>query len=72
MIINKFSAIVKDATLTENFKKAMRMNDLDEACNILFELPYLTQRRVIVYLISWHNKEKEIEKNQELIRDKAA
>ena len=72
MIINKFSAIVKDATLTENFKKAMRMNDLDEACNILFELPYLIQRKLIVYLIEWHNKEKKLERDQELIRDKAA
>ena len=72
MIINKFSAIVKDATLTENFKNAMRMNNLDEACNILFELPYLIQRKLIVYLIEWHNKEKKLEREQELIRDKAA
>ena len=71
-IINKFASITKDEVITKSFKNAIRMNNIDEVCNIFFELPYLIQRKLIVYFIKWHNKEKEIEKEKELIRDKAA
>lgn len=71
-IINKFAAITKDPDKVDNFKNAMRSNDLVEACNLIFELPYLIQRKLMVYLITWSNKEKELERQQELIRDKAA
>lgn len=71
-IINKVAAIVKNDELAQAFKVSMRNNDLDEVCNIIFELPYLVQRKIIVFLIKWCNEEKELERNQELIRDKAA
>lgn len=72
MIINKFSAIVKDDKITQSFKKTLGINDLIDACNVLFNLPYLVQRKFIVYLIELRNLEREKEKEQELIRDKAA
>ena len=40
--------------------------------NVLFNSPYLLQRKFIVYLVEEYNKEKELDKEVELIRDKAA
>lgn len=72
MISNKFMAIVKDGEIAKQFKDAMRLGNLDLVCDIIFNLPYLVQRKFIIYLIEWRNKDKELEKQQELIRDKAA
>lgn len=72
MIINKLGSFVKDDETIQNFKNAVRSNNIDAACGILFSIPYLEQRRFIVYLIDLRNQEREKKKEQELIRDKAA
>lgn len=72
MIVNKFNALVNGNELVNNFKLAMRLNNLSEALNILFSLPYLIQRKFMIYVIDWQKQEKELEHSQELIRDKAA
>ena len=61
-ILNKFRSICKDEVIEESF--------IDLAVDILFNLPYLTLRKFIVYLIENRNKELEIQKIQERIRDK--
>lgn len=71
-IFNKFGAIESDEEIVAQFKRALQSGDVYAACNILFEVPYLLQRKFMVYLIEWHNEEKKLEEKQELIRDKAA
>ena len=56
----------------KDFKEFLRNGNIDIALNILFDLPYLMQRKFIVYLIEERIKEKEIKEEIELIRDKAA
>ena len=69
-ILNKFRSICKDEVFEESFIKSIKSNNLDLAVDILFNLPYLTLRKFIVYLIENRNKELEIQKIQERIRDK--
>ena len=69
-ILNKFRSICKDEVIEESFIKSIKSNNLDLAVDILFNLPYLTLRKFIVYLIENRNKELEIQKIQERIRDK--
>lgn len=71
-IINKFGAIVKDKEISSNFKTMLRMGNINGACQVLFGLPYLEQRKFILYLLDIRNKEKMSEKQHELIRDKVA
>ena len=71
-IINKFSSITKDKRINNDFKEFLKNGNIDIALNILFDLPYLMQRKFIVYLIEERFKEKEIKEEIELIRDKAA
>lgn len=71
-IINKFGAIVKDKEISSNFKTMLRMGNINGACQVLFSLPYLEQRKFILYLLDIRNKEKMLEKQHELIRDKVA
>lgn len=67
-IINKFRSLVKNEELLEAFKS----NNLEIALNELFSLPYLIQRKFIIYLIEMRNTELKQKKEQERIRDKAA
>ena len=69
-IINKFMAIVKDESVTNKFKNALKSYNIDEAIDIVFNIDYLMQRRFIVYLIEYRDKERELEKEKELVRDR--
>ena len=71
-ILNKFRAICKDKVIEDSFILAIKNNNLDLAVDILFNLPYITLRKFIVYLIELRNKELEELKNKERIRDKTA
>lgn len=71
-IINKFRSISKDESTWNSFAFAVKNKNLDLIIDILFNLPYLSLRKFMIYLINERNKELAIEKNQELIRDKAA
>ena len=71
-MINKFRSICKDKVITDSFTLAIKNNNLDLAIDILFNLPYLTLRKFMIYLIDDRNKELEKIKIQERIRDKAA
>ena len=51
---------------------AIKNNNLDLAVDILFNLPYLTLRKFIIYLLNERNNELEKIEMQERIRDKAA
>lgn len=64
MIINKFGSIVKDDKISQAFKISLGTEDLMDACNVLFNLPYLVQRKFIVYLIELRNVEREKEKEK--------
>ena len=72
MIINKFGSFVKDEDILEKFKIAMRSNNINQALEVVFSIPYLEMRKFIVYLIELRNEEKVKVKKRELIRDKAA
>lgn len=72
MLVNKFGAIIGEEEAIRAFKNAVYSSNLDLICDILFDLPYLSQRRYIIYLIEWRNRDREIERQRELIRDKAA
>ena len=71
-ILNKFRAVCKDKVIEDSFILAIKNNNLDLAVDILFNLPYITLRKFIVYLIELRNKELEELKNKERIRDKTA
>lgn len=58
-IINKYRAICKDENNEKDFINALKQKDLDIAVDILFNLPYLTLRKFIIYLINERNKELE-------------
>ena len=63
-------AIVKDEVVANKFKNALKSYNIDEAIDIVFNIDYLMQRRFIVYLIEYRDKERELEKEKELIRDR--
>ena len=71
-IINKFGSICKDKIICDSFTLAIKNENLDLAIDILFNLPYLSMRKFMIYLITFRNNELEKIKNQERIRDKAA
>ena len=71
-ILNKFRSICKDKVIEDSFIMAIKNNNLDLAVDILFNLPYLTLRKFIIYLLNERNSELEKTKMQERIRDKAA
>ena len=71
-ILNKFRSICKDKVIEDSFIMAVKNNNLDLAVDILFNLPYLTLRKFIIYLLNERNNELEKIKMQERIRDKAA
>lgn len=71
-IINKFSAIVKDERISKDFKDYLKSGNIEIVINIIFSLPYLEQRKIIVYFVEENNMEREKSKELELIRDKAA
>lgn len=71
-ILNKFRSICKDKVIEDSFIMAIKNNNLDLAVDILFNLPYLTLRKFIIYLLNERNSELEKIKMQERIRDKAA
>lgn len=71
-ILNKFRAVCKDKVIEDSFILAIKNNNLDLAVDILFNLPYITLRKFIVYLIELRNKELEELEIQERIRDKTA
>ena len=70
--LNKFRSICKDKVIEDSFILAIKNNNLDLAIDILFNLPYLTLRKFIIYLLNERNNELEKIKMQERIRDKAA
>lgn len=71
-IINKFRSICKDESIWNSFTFAIKNKNLDLIVDILFNLPYLSLRKYMIYLLDERNKELYKEKYQELIRDKAA
>lgn len=71
-IINKFGSICKDKIICDSFTLAIKSSNLDLAIDILFNLPYLSMRKFMIYLITYRNNELKKIKIQERIRDKAA
>lgn len=69
-IIQKFNSIVREKERNETFKFAIVNHNLDLAIDVLFNLEYLQLRKIMIYLIDWCNKEKDLSKVQELKRDK--
>ena len=55
---------------SENADNLNKSYNIDEAIDIVFNIDYLMQRRFIVYLIEYRDKERELEKEKELIRDR--
>ncbi len=70
-ILNKFGSITKNKKIDEKFREVMKNNNLDLAIDILFNLPYLTFRKFLIYLLE---KEQKLNINEilERKRDKAA
>ena len=71
-ILNKFRSICKDESIWNSFTFAIKNKNLDLIVDILFNLPYLSLRKYMIYLLDERNKELNKERYQELIRDKAA
>ena len=71
-IINKFRAINKDEEINQKFSEALKSGNIIDVLDILFNIPYLDLRKMIIYLIELKQKEENIDKKKELIRDKAA
>lgn len=71
-IINKFRVICEDEVARDSFINYLKSGNIELAINVLFSLPYLSIRKLVLYLIEMRNKERMQEKVQERIRDKAA
>lgn len=71
-IINKFASLTNDVELSKKYQEYLKNGFINEALNLLFQLPYLVIRKYMIYLIDLRNKELEEENKKELIRDKAA
>ncbi len=71
-IINKFRVICEDELIKESFINALKSGNTLLAMDTLFSLPYLNIRKLVLYLIEMRNKERDLERVQERIRDKAA
>ena len=69
-IINKYNSLSNDDNRL--FSEALKKGNVNMAIDIIFVMPYLEMRKLMIYLIELRNKEKEKEKNKELKRDKAA
>ncbi|MFR5857394.1 MAG: hypothetical protein ACLUFU_06265, partial [Bacilli bacterium] len=63
---------VKDERISKDFKDYLKSGNIEIVINIIFSLPYLEQRKIIVYFVEENNMEREKSKELELIRDKAA
>lgn len=50
-ILNKFLSISKDNIIYNEFKNSLLNKNLEEAIDILFNLPYFNLRKYIIYLI---------------------
>ena len=73
-ILNKLSALVSDEQLKAQFRIATRISDINKMLVIIYNLPYLTQRKFMIYCIEKNNEKKEqvLKSAPELVRDKAA
>jgi hypothetical protein len=71
VVINKFNALVSDEVIKKEFKESLNSGNLDKTVDILFNLPYKSLRKYMIYLIEYQAKIEE-QKEKELIRDKAA
>lgn len=71
-IINKFKAINKDEDINQKFSESLKNGNIIEILDILFNLPYLDLRKMMIYLIELREKELNKDRKKELIRDKAA
>ena len=69
-IINKYNSLSNDNN--ELFGKALKNGSINMALDILFMMPYLNIRKLMIYLIDLRNKDLELAKSQELVRDKVA
>lgn len=64
-VVNKFASIAKDNKLALSFKDAIKYENINEAVDIIFSLPYLASRKLVVYLLEMRNKEiKEIKSKE--------
>ena len=69
-VINKYNSIFNDEN--DLFAEYLKSGLINQALDILFMKSYLDIRKFMIYLIELRNKEREKDKNKELIRDKAA
>ncbi|MBE6140554.1 MAG: hypothetical protein E7172_03350 [Firmicutes bacterium] len=57
-LINKFNALVKDENAADLFQNAVKNKKLESVLQVIFNIPYLIQRKFIIYLIETYNKVK--------------
>ena len=67
-IYTKYSAIVNDVPLAKLFKNSTSF----EMANMILKLPYLEQRKLMLYLLEKNNTLNNPIKNNNLVRDKVA
>ena len=67
-IYTKYSSIVNDLPLAKMFKNSSTI----EMTNMILKLPYLEQRRLLLYLIKKNNVLLEKDNKKEFVRDKIA
>ena len=70
-VLNKFGSVSSKQEDDEKFRLAMKNSNLDLAVDILFNLPYLTFRKFLLYLLDLESKYVK-KKKMERIRDKIA
>ena len=69
-ISNKFRSMVKDIDEQKNFSNLLRNKDINKIMETIFSLPYLIQRRLIIYIIEIDEEKRNENKEKELIRDR--
>ena len=62
--------MVKDIDEQKNFSNLLRNKDINKIMETIFSLPYLIQRRLIIYIIEMDEEKRNENKEKELIRDR--
>ncbi|MEG1506970.1 MAG: hypothetical protein RR478_05700, partial [Bacilli bacterium] len=70
-IVNKLVSLISDTNLITSFKIFIKNEDITGIENIIFSIPYLTERKLFIYLIEMNNKILKSKKERELVRDKS-
>lgn len=71
-IAYKFGTLINDIVISERFKTAAKEGNIALMLQMIFSISYITQRKLMIFLIDIYHKEEQKKQGLERVRDKAA